>query len=154
MDPDIDFGALFKQFDTLLMGRRTYEGIEGQGGGGRCLLGHEGRRRLAHPEAGRPSRGQGAVERVAEAVAALREEKGKDIWLFGGGGLFRSLLELGLVDTVEVALVPVLLGGGIPLLPSPATQARLSLTRHRLYEKTGTVLLEYSVERRPARAAA
>jgi len=33
MDPDIDFGALFEQFDTFLLGRRTFEGMAGTGGG-------------------------------------------------------------------------------------------------------------------------
>jgi dihydrofolate reductase len=78
-------------------------------------------------------------------VAGLRAEKSKkDIWLFGGGGLFRSLLEAGLVDTVEVAVIPVLLGGGIPLLPPPAKQVSLKLTGHKVY-KTGIVSLEYAV---------
>jgi dihydrofolate reductase len=85
-------------------------------------------------------------DRVEETVAALRKEPGKDIWLFGGGELFRSLLQLNLVDTVEVAVIPVLLGGGIPLLPSPTHRARLELTGHRVYAKTGTVSLEYKVE--------
>jgi dihydrofolate reductase len=70
---------------------------------------------------------------------------GKDIALFGGGELFRSLLAAGLVDEVGVSLVPVLLGGGIPLLPSPADRARLRLKKHRVYEKTGTVGLEYDI---------
>jgi hypothetical protein len=39
----------------------------------------------------------------------------------------------------------VLLGGGIPLLPSPADRARLELKKHRVYEKTGTVGLEYDI---------
>jgi hypothetical protein len=39
----------------------------------------------------------------------------------------------------------VLLGAGIPLLPSPAPRATLKLASHRLYQKTGTVLLEYDV---------
>src|SRR5580765_1382794 len=54
---------------------------------------------------------------LRETVTAIKEAPGKDIWLFGGGQLFRSLLDLGLVDTVEVGVIPVLLGGGIPLLP-------------------------------------
>jgi dihydrofolate reductase len=49
-------------------------------------------------------------------VAGLRAQPGKDIWLFGGGALFGSLAEAGLVDTVEVSVVPILLGEGIPLL--------------------------------------
>ena len=55
--------------------------------------------------------------KVAEAIAELKEEEGKDIWLFGGGILFRSLLDSGLVDTVELSIIPVLLGDGIRLLP-------------------------------------
>ena len=69
------------------------------------------------------------------------------MWLFGGGELFRSLLDLGLVDTIEVGVIPVILGGGIPLLPPPASRARLTLTNHRAYPKTGTVSLEYAVKR-------
>jgi hypothetical protein len=50
-----------------------------------------------------------------------------------------------LVDGVEVGIIPVLLGSGLPMLPSPATLAQLRLTKHRVYEKTGTVLLNYAV---------
>jgi dihydrofolate reductase len=79
-------------------------------------------------------------------VAALRAEPGKDIWLFGGGLLFRSLLDARLVETVEVGVMPVLLGGGIPLLPPPAKETKLKLTSYKVYEKTGIVGLEYAVQ--------
>jgi dihydrofolate reductase len=59
----------------------------------------------------------------AQSVRSLKARPGKDIWLFGGGELFRLLLEAGLVDTVEPAVVPVLLGGGVPMLPTPAAPA-------------------------------
>jgi dihydrofolate reductase len=58
-------------------------------------------------------------------VTGLRANPGKDIELFGGGELLRSLLAAGLVDRVEVSLIPVLLGSGIPLLPPPAERATL-----------------------------
>jgi dihydrofolate reductase len=85
------------------------------------------------------------AEKAEETVAALREEEGKDIWLFGGGLLFRSLLDAGLVDTVEVAVIPALLGAGIPLLPAMAKQTKLKLANHKVY-KTGIVALEYAVK--------
>jgi dihydrofolate reductase len=69
-----------------------------------------------------------------ETVTVLRDKPGKDIWLFGGGLLFRSLLDAGLVDTVEVAVIPVLLGGGIPLLAAPAKRTKLKLTGHKCRE--------------------
>jgi dihydrofolate reductase len=144
MDPEIDFGALFEQFDTFLLGRRTFEamGRAGQGGspGVKTFVFSRTLRQQDYPGV------TIVAEGVEETVAALRAEPGKDIWLFGGGSLFGSLLDAGLVDTVEVAIMPVLLGEGIPLLPPPARQTRLKLTGQRVYSKTGIVLLEYSVE--------
>ena len=70
-------------------------------------------------------------------VRALREGPGKDIWLFGGGDLCRSLIDLGLVDTVEVGIMPVLLGQGVPVVQPLAEPAKLKLTRHQIYPKSG-----------------
>jgi dihydrofolate reductase len=147
MDPDIDFGALFAQFDTLLMGRRTFEGMAGQGqsGGGAFGL-----KTVVVSRTLRPADHPGVTviaDGLAEAVAELKATPGKDIWLFGGGELFRSLASLGLVDRVEVAVVPILLGGGTPLAPAPLALTRLKLDGHRLYEKSGIMLLEYAVEK-------
>lgn len=143
MDPDIDFGALFKNFDTLLMGRKTYEMAREQGGGPamRGMKSYVFSRTLRQEECPRVT----VSADLKETVTALKQRDGKDIWLFGGGGLFQSLLALELVDAVQVAIIPVLLGGGVPLLPSPATRAKLRLTSHRIYEKTGTVMLDYAV---------
>ena len=150
MDPDIDFGSLMGSFDTILLGRKTYEVTRKQGGGGM-----PGMKVYVISRTLRQADCPGVIvsDSPAETVAALKGAKeGKDIWLFGGGSLFRSLLELGLVDSVEVAVIPVLLGGGLPLLPHPATRSKLRLVRHRIYEKTGTVSLEYAtmaIRRRP-----
>ncbi len=78
-------------------------------------------------------------------VAELKTKPGKDIWLWGGGELFHSLLGAGLVDGVDAAVIPVLLGGGIPLLPTPAPRTTLVLRNQRVYEKSGIVGLEYDV---------
>ena len=143
MDPDIDFGALFKNFDTLLMGRKTYEMAREQGGGPamRGMKSYVFSRTLRQEECPRVT----VSADPKETVTALKQRQGKDIWLFGGGGLFQSLLALELVDAVQVAIIPVLLGGGVPVLPSPATRAKLRLTSHRIYEKTGTMMLDYAV---------
>jgi dihydrofolate reductase len=50
-------------------------------------------------------------------------QSGKDIWLFGGGELFRQLVDAGVVDTVEVGVMPVMLSQGIPML-RPGKQIR------------------------------
>jgi dihydrofolate reductase len=143
MDPDIDFSAIFKQFDTLLVGRRTFETMASHGGGTMpgmtTLVFSRTLQQSDYPKVTIVN------EKWQETLTALRQQPGKDIWLFGGGELFRSLAEAKLVDTVEVAVVPVLLGGGIPLFPPPGKRTKLKLTSHKVY-KTGIVSLEYSVQ--------
>jgi dihydrofolate reductase len=142
MDPEIDFGAIWSEFDTLLMGRHTFESMTAMGGGTSGVKIVVASRTLEQPD----YKGVTIVsDNLRDAVIALKNEAGKDIWLFGGGSLFRSLLDLDLVDTVEVAVIPVVLGQGIPLLPAPARQTTLKLTSHRIYAKTGIVSLVYDV---------
>jgi dihydrofolate reductase len=145
-DPDIDFNEIFSRFDTLLIGRKTFEAMLKMGGGGGSWPGVKSfvisrtMKQADHPDL--------TIARDAGAlVADLKAESGKDIWLFGGGELFRSLLGAGLVDGVDVGIIPVLLGRGIPLLPSPGARTRLTLRNRRVYEKSGIVGLEYDVVR-------
>lgn len=145
MDPAIDFGAFFKTIDTVLMGRRTFEVTQRHSPGSSAMPGFrtyvfsKTLRAEAHPDV------TVAADPVS-TVTALRAEEGKDIWLFGGGALFRSLVEADLVDTVEVGVVPILLGQGIPLLPSLPRSVRLDLDGTETYP-SGIVILRYSVRR-------
>ena len=143
MDPSIDFDALFKEFDTAIVGRKTYDHLIKQGGNG-ALPGLDVvvfSRTL--PVAEHP--GVRIVnDDAVHVVTALKAKPGGDIWLFGGGELFRSLLNARLVDTVEVAVMPVLLGSGIPLLPSGGS-TKLVLTDQKTLPNSGIVALSYRV---------
>ena len=143
-DPDIDFGAIFSRFDTLLMGRKTFAGTTSGDGPGlmegiRTIVVSRTLRQSDYPDVTIIS------ENVPETVSKLREQPGKDIWLFGGGMLFQTMLEAKLVDGLDMGVIPVLVGGGVPFLPAPARQTRLKLTNHKVY-KSGIVMLEYGVE--------
>jgi dihydrofolate reductase len=143
-DPDIDFSALFSRFDTFLIGRKTFDTmgrtLQSMPRNSTCIVFSRTLKPADHPNL--------VISDNAKAfVADLRTKPGKDIALFGGGDLFRSLLYAGLVDRVEVSLIPVLLGGGIPLLPPPATRTNLKLLEQRLYKTTGIIGLEYEVIR-------
>lgn len=140
-DPTIDFGALFSEFDTLLMGRKTYSVVRSQGQSGPFAGMHIVVISRTLPPA---TEGNTTIvgEGIEEYVQNLRSAAGKDIWLFGGGDLFRHLLDAGLVDTVEVAIMPVLLGEGIPVLASGQSSRLLRLTSCVRME-SGIVMLKY-----------
>jgi dihydrofolate reductase len=119
VDPGFDFGALFATFSHFLMGRRTWEALQ--------LLGE------ADPTRGKeitvvsttlhaPSRPHVRVVRRVdpEEIRALKASAERDVWLFGGAALFRTCLDAGLVDRIEATVVPVLLGGGVRVIPDGA----------------------------------
>jgi len=143
MDPDLDFAAIWSQFDTLLMGRRTYE----------AAIRRLGRAAFAGKETfvcstqlqSQHHSGVTIVPALTRTwVQALKSRDAKDIWLMGGGTLFRYLLDLGEVDSISVTIVPVLLGDGTPLLPPPYHPNNLTLLTHRIY-KSGTICVTYKV---------
>jgi dihydrofolate reductase len=144
-DPSIDFAAMYRQYDTAVMGRKTYEivvaaGDEASMGGLDVVVFSR-----TLPPVTKP--GLRLVnDDPRTVVAELKAKPGRDIWLFGGGELCRTLLDAGLVDTIEVAVMPVLLTVGVPLL-APGGLARLVLSDHRILRETGIVLLSYRLER-------
>ena len=139
-EPAIDWGAFMARFDTVLMGRRSYEAAAG--GGMLPAMPTYVFSRTLRPEDHPRVTVVGAD--VDQTLADLRGRPGKEIWLFGGGALFRGLLERGQVDVVEVGLVPVLLGRGVPFLPGLDQRAVLRLTESRRYP-SGIMGLTYDV---------
>lgn len=139
VDPEIDFDALYAQFDTFLMGRKTYETSREFLQGRDVVVVSRTLRQADHPGI-RIIAGD-----VRRAVDELRARPGKDIWLYGGGELFGTLLASGQVDSIEPAVIPILLGGGIPMVPPGAPRTSLRYVRHRLYEKSGIMLVHYDV---------
>jgi dihydrofolate reductase len=142
-EPAFDFEALYAEFDTLLMGRRTYEIVRASGEGFR------GREVVVASRTLRASEHPGITvvgEELEARVRELRSRPGRDVWLYGGGRLFSQLLRWDLVDTVEPAILPILLGGGVPFLPSPAVRRGLRLAGSRSYP-SGMILLAYAVQK-------
>ena len=146
-DPTVDFAGLFARIDTVLLGRTSYEVALAMGGEKpwtdqtRVFVFSTTLNPEAHPDV------TVVRDHAVERVQALREEPGDgEIWLFGGGELFRTLLAGGQVDRVEVTIVPVLLGSGTPLLAPRAARTTLSLISGHQYP-SGMVGLTYDVLR-------
>ena len=145
IDPEIDFVAMYAGFGGIVMGRRSYEVFAATGGApGPALPTYVYSHTLPEGE-------RNGITFVRDAVAHVRDLKtkgnGKPLWLWGGADLFAQLATAGLVDGVDVAIVPILLGGGMPLLATPGPRLRLHLRSHRVYKTTGTLFLEYDITR-------
>ncbi|MDX1583089.1 MAG: dihydrofolate reductase family protein [Thermoanaerobaculia bacterium] len=144
VDVGIDWEAFLHRFDTSLVGGRSFEMTRrapeaALPGNMRHYVFSQTHRQEDHPDVTIVS------ENGAEVVRGLREEEGKEIWLFGGGELFASLLADRVVDVVELALVPILLGDGRPFMKSLDQRVRLELEKTTPLEQ-GVVLLRYRVE--------
>lgn len=144
-DPTIDFAEIFGAFDTIVMGRHSYElmlraGHSPKEFGMTVFVASTTLDAAKHPDV------QVVASDLAATVAELKRQSGKDIWLFGGGILFRSLLDAGLVDRVEVSVIPVLLGEGIPLVP-PGRRCSLMFKDSRTFP-SGIISLTYVVGNR------
>jgi len=141
-DPSIDWAALWSQFDTLLMGRLTYEVAKTR----RASLSGSGQEWIVVSRTLKPEDNPGITilsSDITQAVSALKAQPGKDIWLFGGGILFRFMLDAGLVDGIDLSVMPVLLGSGIPLLPEGGRRS-LHLDTSKVLP-SGILRLSYSV---------
>lgn len=143
----------WKNVDTILIGRRTYEVTRRMQGGktsrkkksasaARIRTYLFSRTLSESPETG--------VTLVAgdgvEFVRRLKSEPGKDICILGGGALGASLLEGGVVDEVGFNIHPVLIGSGIPALPPMTRQVDLELVQCEPF-KNGCVTVTYRVKR-------
>ena len=142
MDQDYGMKEFYASIDTVLMGRKTYE--FGLSHGTRSYPGVTNivfSRTLwadEYPEV------TVVAADAGETIEALRAQEGRDIWLVGGGQIFHAALRAGCVDDVIVAVHPILLGEGIPLLPTMAQATHLKLTHTKAYD-TGLITLSYRV---------
>ena len=143
-DPySVGFGEFLAQTGSIVMGRKSYEQMLGFGPwpyeGKRTVVMTRNALVVSTPE----------TEVSTEPVGVLadrlaRETTGGDVWLFGGGEIARAFLNAGRCDALELCIVPVVIGDGIPLFGA-GTQARgLRLTRAKHYDN-GLVCLDYEV---------
>lgn len=83
-----------------------------------------------------------ATSGVAEEIARLKREPGRDIYVTGGAALVRSLVQRGLIDEYNLTIHPVLLGSGMALFPELSEEIVLTLDRTIPFE-SGAVHFVY-----------
>jgi dihydrofolate reductase len=130
--------------DTKLLGRKTYD-VSVQMGA------HFETKTRYYVFSRRSPSGQvpPGVEFISQAIGPfakrLRSEKGKDIWMMGGGEIIGSFLDEGAIDEFIISVVPLFIGEGIPLITPRHRQVPLrTLSAQRFSD--GVVQLHYRVD--------
>ncbi|KAF2745778.1 dihydrofolate reductase [Sporormia fimetaria CBS 119925] len=117
-DPTIGFHALYNEFSTFILGRKTYETFLTFGDQNPLTKYHASSIIVVSTTHSYP--GVTTIKGdVAEYVRKLKERSGegdKDVWVMGGGKLVGELVEEGLVDEIEVAVMAVLIGEGVKMV--------------------------------------
>ena len=153
---DYGMGEFFKSIDTVIYGRKTYdmavkfveEGIEIPDVGSAMrnyVFSHRRPPRKVLPGF------EFVNEPIKKFARRLRAEKGKDIWMMGGGGIIASFLDEGEIDEFIISVIPVFIGEGIPLIAPRHRTVPLKLLSTKKYSD-GVVSLHYAVAKRRAKA--
>jgi len=140
-----DMTEFWKTIDAVVIGRRTYEPVLKSG---KPFPTFPGIRNyvLSRTLKESPDKNIEVIsEDVVEFIRKLKTEKGKDIFVMGGGMLARPLFEANLIDEVGVNIHPVLLGSGIPLFHEMSHQIDLELIKCKTF-KNGCVSVTYRVK--------
>ncbi len=139
---DYGYSDFINTVDTVIMGRKTYDkvmtfGIDFPHKDRKCYVWSQSR--------------DGSDENVtyysgalAELIGRLKDENGKDIFIDGGATLVQQLMKDNLIDRYIISLIPVFLGGGIPLFGESGIEKKLALQQVTDFS-TGLVQLRYDV---------
>ena len=137
-DQDYGMSAFLKSIDTIFFGRRSYE----------VLLSMDSN---PYPDKAKVVFSENPEYIAKNAISLridpikineLKEFRENDIWLFGGAELFNKFLDMDLVDELQLAVHPLILGSGKPLFTSRDKIIRFNQVESKSYS-SGLVQLIY-----------
>jgi dihydrofolate reductase len=147
-DVQQQMAEFWKDVDTILMGRKTWEVAAGYSETDIPDVGPVRTYVFSRTLKGIDRSGVELVNSDAVAfVRDLKQRPGKGICLMGGGELAQSLIAEGLVDEVGLNIHPILLGAGVPVFRDPGHRVAFTLTECRQMDG-GCVLVKYALARR------
>jgi dihydrofolate reductase len=151
MDPDMGFIDFLNNIDTILYGRKSYE-LWGQYVPGNGIsdtekeiwkLVHSKKKYVFSKTTTKKYPGANLIScNIMEEVKKIKNEPGKEIWLYGGSSLITTFLNLGLVDEYRLSIHPVILGEGKPLFIDIKQRLGLKLINTKKFS-SGVVQLCY-----------
>lgn len=147
-DQDYGLTEFYERIDAVFFGRKSYEVAQPYAGdSGELVPGRPDIREYIFSRT-LTSVKEGAVlisENSSAEVRKIKEQPGKDIWLYGGASLTSSLMKDNLVDELWMSVHPILLGSGKRLFPEQDRRTPLILLESKTYE-TGLVSVRYRID--------
>lgn len=144
-DQDYGLGDLLNRVDTAFLGRKTYELTKSMNSNDESGL-PDLKQYIFSTTMSQVKEGEKLISgNIQTEVEKIKNDKGKDIWLFGGASLSASLLNLKLVDEISLAVHPLLLGQGKLLFSNIKQRINLSLIGSQSYS-SGLVTLNYNID--------
>ena len=137
--------GFYKSIDTILWGRKTWsKGIEM----GMKESGFDPRIQnyifTRHSHKSKAQQVEFVKENIKPFARRLRAQRGKNIWMMGGGEIIAAFLDAGEIDEFSIHVIPILIGEGIPLVQPRHRSIPLKLLSTKSFPD-GVVHLNYAV---------
>lgn len=155
MDDDMNFGAFIESIDTMFYGRVSYDAWGNFKPDENASLAEKEMWQGIHSKNKFVFSSQNRTDEkatfistdIASRITEIKKQNGNDIWLYGGAGLIKTFINLGLIDIYKISVHPVVLGSGKPLFENLKERIGLKLTGTRVF-KSGVVELTYEPEKK------
>lgn len=150
MDDDMNFDSFLASIDTIFYGRASYDAWGNYQPEGNAAPAEQNLWKAVHSKnkfvfSSQERKDPNATfinSDIAEKVAEIKKQEGKDIWLYGGASLIKTFIELDLIDIYRVSVHPIALGSGKPLFEDLKKRIELKLLKANTF-KSGVVQLIY-----------
>lgn len=154
MDDDMDFDGFLESIDTIFYGRVSYDSwgnfqpdatasTEEQALWNAV---HSKRKVVFSSQSREDDSATFISSGIAAKVAEMKQQDGKNIWLYGGASLIKTFVQEGLIDVYRISVHPILLGSGKPLFEDLKERIALRLIQTNVF-KSGVVQLIYEPEK-------
>lgn len=137
---DNGYGQFLEGIDTVLMGKKTYDQVLGFDipfpySDKKCYV-------FSTKSRGRDEYVEFINDDIVSFCQKLNQKPGKDIWIVGGGSVLKEFWKHQLIDEIQLAIIPTILGKGIPLFSTEAKETSLQLLKTEQFNQI--TMLTYS----------
>lgn len=155
MDDDMDFEGFLSSIDTIFYGRISYDAWGNFQPSANASPVEKAIWKDVHAKdkfvfSGQKSHDGKATfinADISTKVLEIKNQGGKDIWLYGGASLIKTFIKLDLIDICRISVLPIALGSGKPLFKDLTNRLRLKLIETNVF-KSGVVQLIYEIEKK------